>query len=56
MSGPSSFTGVMPDLYWSSTHHLSDTMVAWVVNLSNANDALGGKTGSFYVWPVRGGQ
>jgi hypothetical protein len=50
------FTGVQSGHYWSSTTNAHDTSGAWYVKLSNGNVNVVDKTGSNYVWPVRGGQ
>lgn len=50
------FTGVQSGGYWSSTSNAANTANAWLVGLSNGYVNVGGKTGPFYVWPVRGGQ
>jgi hypothetical protein len=53
-SGP--FTGVQSDYYWSSTTSADDTDYAWRVDLFYGNVSGASKTGTYYVWPVRGGQ
>ena len=50
------FTGVQSDLYWSSTTHAAYTTYAWYVSLSEGYVYYDGKTFTYYVWPVRGGQ
>jgi len=52
----SSFTGVKSDIYWSSTTRAASTGDAWNVYLNNGGVGYGAKTGTRYVWPVRGGQ
>ena len=51
------FTGVQTNDYWSSTTIARLSGSAWRVDLGNGNvnhDTKGG--GSYFVWPVRGGQ
>jgi hypothetical protein len=43
------------NIYWSSTTHASD-MDAWAVNFYNGDVDIGGKSSSFSVRAVRGGQ
>ena len=50
------FTGVQANGYWSSTAYASSTCNAWDVNLNLGGVNCYGKTGNYYVWPVRGGQ
>ena len=50
------FTGVQSSFYWSSTTFANYSDVAWRVNLYYGRVDDGGKAGTFYVWPVRGGQ
>jgi len=52
------FTGVQSGYYWSGTTYAGNTAYAWVVYLrSGAGSVYGSnKSGSIYVWPVRGGQ
>ena len=50
------FTGVQTGFYWSSTTYANNTSYAWYVYLSDGYVSYGFKTGSYYVWPVRGGQ
>ncbi|MEO5346678.1 MAG: DUF1566 domain-containing protein [Magnetococcus sp. YQC-9] len=50
------FSGVQADYYWSSTTYAGFTDDAWIVRLYNGYVANFGKTYSYYVWPVRGGQ
>ena len=50
------FTGVRSSNYWSSTTYADDTSVAWDVSLDDGYVSGGGKAGTNYVWPVRGGQ
>ncbi|MCD4750245.1 MAG: DUF1566 domain-containing protein [Thermoanaerobaculales bacterium] len=50
------FSGVQSSHYWSSMSIASYPSYAWLVNLNYGVVSDGGKTGSAYVWPVRGGQ
>jgi hypothetical protein len=50
------FTGVQSLCYWSSTTHAISTGSAWVVCLVVRSVMTGGKAGTHYVWPVRGGR
>ncbi len=50
-----SFTGVVSSFYWSSTTLVSYPTDAWIADLRGGIGA-DGKTLSFYVWAVRGGQ
>ncbi len=50
------FTGVQSGAYWSSTTLAYSTDNAWDVYLYFGSVRTSGKTYSFYVWPVRGGQ
>ena len=43
-------------LYWTSTTRADYTSVAWFVYLDNGVVGQHGKTITYYVWPVRGGQ
>jgi hypothetical protein len=52
----SSFTGVQPAYYWSSTTRTDTTADAWIVHLGHGQVFSFGKAMSYYVWPVRGGQ
>lgn len=56
LSNPNLFTGVQSYSYWSSTEYADSTSVAWVVDLIHGHVYYNNKTGSYYVWPVRGGQ
>jgi hypothetical protein len=50
------FTNVEFNFYWSSTTTASYTGDAWLVNMNAGNVYnLTKASGSFYVWPVRGG-
>ena len=54
-SGP--FTGVLSDLYWTSTTYAVGTTSAFLVNMGDGTVPVREKTTFFYyVWPVRGGQ
>ena len=48
------FSNFQPN-YWSSDTHLVYPSYGWVVNVVSGM-AAAGKTSSYYVWPVRGGQ
>jgi len=48
------FTGVQSFGYWSSSTYAGRTDYAWYVFFSQVGG--GSKSGSYYVWPVRGGQ
>jgi hypothetical protein len=48
-------TGVQSNNYWSSSAYVGFPDGAWIVNLFNGNVDYGNKSGTFYVWPVRGG-
>jgi hypothetical protein len=50
------FTGVQSSSYWSSTTTAYSTSGAWSVYLYAGSVNNGIKTGTAYVWPVRGGQ
>jgi hypothetical protein len=50
------FDNVQSSYYWSSTTYADGTTSAWLVSLSFGYVSSGGKTGTTYVWPVRGGQ
>jgi hypothetical protein len=51
------FTGVQSDWYWSSTTVAAILpAVAWAVHLGGGDVLAVSKTGSYHVWPVRGGQ
>ena len=50
------FAGVQSSRYWSSPSYASSPSTAWVVYLNVGYVSYGGKTGAFYVWPVRVGQ
>jgi hypothetical protein len=52
----SSFTGVQPVYYWSSTTYAGNTGYAWLVSLDDGNVTSGDKANANYVWPVHGGQ
>lgn len=50
------FSGVQTSNYWSSATNADNTSYAWVVYLNSGYMYGGNKAGSYYVWPVRGGQ
>ena len=50
------FTGVQSSYYWASTTRADNTTLAWFVRLSSGFVGYVGKTFTYYVWPVRGGQ
>ena len=50
------FTNVQSYYHWSSTTNEYDITLAWVVSLHYGEIGSIGKTGTIYVWPVRGGQ
>ena len=50
------FTGVQSHYYWSSTTHAVITCAAWRVGLYGGMVYHDGKSFTYYVWPVRGGQ
>jgi len=50
------FSGVVSSYYWSSTTYAVVTGSAWGVGLDDGFVTSASKTGSYYVWPVRGGQ
>ena len=51
------FTGVQSDWYWSSaTVAAILPAFAWAVHLGGGDVLAVSKTGSYHVWPVRGGQ
>ena len=53
------FTSVQSNYYWSSTtyaFYAPDAGSAFEVNLENGYVEGRYKTGTYYVWPVRGGQ
>jgi formylglycine-generating enzyme required for sulfatase activity len=54
-AGPSSFTGVESDYYWSSTA-LEGNARVYLGDLDHGNVLNAAVTSSLLVWPVRGGQ
>ena len=50
------FTGVQSYFYWTSTTRDVNPSSAWLVILNNGWVGSDGKSGTYYVWPVRGGQ
>ncbi|MEO5376688.1 MAG: DUF1566 domain-containing protein [Magnetococcus sp. DMHC-6] len=49
------FSSVQASTYWSSTTFANDTSIAWIVRLDDGKVGNDRKTGTGYVWPVRGG-
>ena len=56
VSGPSSFTGVLSSVYWSSTTVVTAPTGAYVVDLFDAFVGVLDKPNTINVWSVRGGQ
>lgn len=56
LSGPSSFTHVLPSRYWSSSADVGESNLLWTGELSDAGGGLASKGAGGRVWPVRGGQ
>ena len=50
------FTSVQTDRYWSSTSFAGAAASAWYVDMIDGFANYDVKTGTRYVWPVRGGQ
>ncbi len=50
------FVNVQASNYWSSSTYASDTGKAWYVGFNDGSLAGTGKTNTYYVLPVRGGQ
>ena len=50
------FVGVQSNYYWSSTSFAGNPSSAWYVSLWGGSVNINDKTGTYYVWPVRGGQ
>jgi len=50
------FSGVQPNLYWSSSTSFTNATYAILVNMSNGFQNNDLKTDLSYVWPVRGKQ
>jgi hypothetical protein len=50
------FTDVQTYVYWSSTEYVSDTNVAWRVDLYDGDVNTDDKSGTNYVWPVHSQQ
>jgi hypothetical protein len=48
------FTGVVSNLYWTSTTDAASTPTAWGVSLGIGSLSAAGKSVPYYVWPVRG--
>ena len=55
-SGDDAFSGVQTNNYWSSTTSANNTSNAWYVDLGYGIVDDDGKTTTYYIWPVRGGQ
>jgi hypothetical protein len=55
-AGPSSFTGVESDYYWSSTTTEGEYPRVWFGDLDHGHLLNGVPTNTLRVWPVRGGQ
>lgn len=49
------FTGVLSNVYWSSTTYAADPNRAWFVHMLNGYVYYDYKDRSYYVWPVRSG-
>jgi len=59
VNGPSSFTGIVADRYWSSTSWSGDVTQVYFVHLFDTLPRfdVGFRTAALnYLWPVRGGQ
>ena len=53
----SGFSGVEPNIYWTSSTAAQSGNYAWCVDMKESKTSLIHKVySSFYVWPVRGGQ
>jgi len=50
------FSSVQTSYYWSSTTLARATAAAWAVSLGYGYVRTDGKSSTYYVWPVRGGQ
>ena len=50
------FLNVRANNYWSSTSYAPDNLVAWLVGFSIGSVNADYKSGSTFVWPVRGGR
>ena len=50
------FTGVQSSFYWTRTSNADCSSSAWGVGLYDGGVSLAGKTSTYYMWPVRGGQ
>ncbi len=50
------FSGVQPNVYWSSSSTASSPNYAWDVFFNSGLVFQDNKNSSYYVWPVRGGQ
>ncbi|MBF0552787.1 MAG: DUF1566 domain-containing protein, partial [Deltaproteobacteria bacterium] len=49
------FVGVQSSYYWSSTTYAPTPTFAWLVYLADGVVPANIKTGTYYVWPVKGG-
>jgi hypothetical protein len=49
------FSNVQSDFYWSATTSTIDTSLGWYVGFNFGFTDVNGKSGSLYVWCVRGG-
>lgn len=49
------FISVQSDGYWSSTAYVASPTASWCVILSSGYTSYDSWSGSYYVWPVRGG-
>ena len=47
------FKNLMAEYYWSATSSDEMSGLAWVIDLYSGELSTAGKSGSFYVWPVR---
>ena len=50
------FLVVQSGYYWSATTYAGGPAAAWIVGLGVGGVGAGGKSSTYYVWPVRGGQ
>lgn len=50
------FISVQTGYYWSGSTYVNNPTIAWIVVMSVGYVSNNGKTSSYYVWPVRGGQ
>ena len=54
--GTCSFSDVQASFYWSASSVVTSPNLAWAVSLNTGDDLEVSKSGSYSVWPVRGGQ